>query len=258
MLRALSAVVALVVLAGCNDIGSMRRRRDVNGLMGLLSHSDTKVRIKAVDALGYVGDSRAVEPLIKALGDSNQFVREHAARNLGCDYHSSLGCDSSKTISPLIDVLDDEDVFVRVEAARSLGENPRPAAREPLEALARRDERWEVRHAAVEALGRISQEESIPVLEALLDDEEEIVRVATRRALRRLSAMRRVNANGRRREGDIEEVDDVDLPSDEHIDEDTHQEEEEAEPDGGVEAEEAPQDSGASDGGAASGADADS
>ena len=220
MLRAVGAMVATVLLVGCNDIGSMRRRRDVAGLMTLLSHSDAEIRIKAVDALGYVGDSRAVEPLIKALGDSDHYVREHAARNLGCDYHSSLGCDSSKTIPPLIAILEDDDAFVRVEAARSLGENPQPSSREPLEGLARNDERWEVRHAAVEALGRVSREESIPVLESLLDDEEELVRVATRRALRRLAAVRRANADGREQEGEAEDVEAVALPEDEHIDDD--------------------------------------
>lgn len=212
MFRTLAALLLALLAAGCNDIGSMRRRRDVEGLLVLLGHSDAKVRTRAVDALGYVGDSRAVDPLIKALHDPDSYVREHAARNLGCDYHSSLGCDSAKTVSPLIETLADEDPFVRMEAARSLGENPRPAAREPLEAVARQDPRWEVRHASVVSLARVGQREAIPVLEALLEDDEELVRVAARRGLRRLAATERIQRSGR--------LPALPEPGDEHIDDD--------------------------------------
>ena len=185
------------LLVGCEDVRSMRRTRDVDGLIGLLSNPDSHVRIKAVDALGYVGDSRAVRPLIKALHDDDPYVREHAARNLGCDYHSSLGCDTGEAIEPLLKVLDDEDPFVRVEAARSLGEHPLPVAREPLEKLAISDQRWEVRQAAAFALGRLASTKSRPVLESMLDDDEPQVIKEARESLRRLAAASRAPSENR-------------------------------------------------------------
>lgn len=199
------AAVSLMILCcfavGCSDVRSMRRARDVEGLIRVLSDPDPHIRVKAVDALGYVGDSRAVRPLIERLEDSDSYVREHAARNLGCDYHSSLGCDTGAPIQPLLEVLDDEDAFVRVEAVRSLGEHPLPVSREPLERLARTDPRWEVRHAAAYALGRIGSPESIEVLEALVAGENEQVASMAQESLRRISTAREL---GRRRSGDVE------------------------------------------------------
>jgi HEAT repeat protein len=205
MFRVVVALLALLPCVGCNDIGSMRSRRDTEGLLKMLSDSDPTVRVRAIDALGKVGDSRTVDALIKSLGDDNAYVREHAARNLGCDYHSTLGCDLTKTVDPLISILDDEDTFVRVEASRSLGENPHPEAREPLEALAKRDSHWEVRREAAISLGRISRPESAPTLEALVRDEDETVRDAARRALRRLAATQPISLSDRHRGEPIDE-----------------------------------------------------
>ena len=60
-----------LTLAACSDVRSMRRSRDVDGLVALLSHDDSHTRVKAVDALGHVGDSRAVAPLIRMLRDAD-------------------------------------------------------------------------------------------------------------------------------------------------------------------------------------------
>ncbi len=210
MFRSLGALLALILLAGCNDIGSMRRRRDTEGLINLMSDEDPRVRIKAIDALGKVGDSRTAEHLIKALRDPNPYVREHAARNLGCDYHSSLGCELRSTVAPLIDALDDEDAFVRVEAARSLGENPHAEAREPLERIALSDRRWEVKASAVESLGRIGLPESTPVVEALIENGEPQVQLAARHALRRLSTGASPPSNRLPRLDELPDLDDRD------------------------------------------------
>ena len=45
------------------DIDAMRRKRDVDGLIGALSDRDTIVRLTAAEALGIVGDERALEVL---------------------------------------------------------------------------------------------------------------------------------------------------------------------------------------------------
>ncbi len=45
------------------DIDTMRRRREIDGLIGALSDPDEIVRLTAAEALGTVGDERALEAL---------------------------------------------------------------------------------------------------------------------------------------------------------------------------------------------------
>lgn len=45
------------------NVERMRVKRDVKGLLKALQHKDSNIRIQAVEALGSVGDKRAVEPL---------------------------------------------------------------------------------------------------------------------------------------------------------------------------------------------------
>lgn len=191
MSRLGAALLALALLAGCHDVRTMRVARDVPGLTSALTSSDPQVRIKAADALGHVGDPRAIPPLIKALGDPDPFVREHAARNLGCNHHSTLGCDTSEARSALVDVLDDGDEFVRLEAARSLGDLRDPEARQALERLARGDPQLDVRREALLSLGRLGDPASRPLLEELEADQEPRLQQAASEALRRLATARR-------------------------------------------------------------------
>jgi len=45
------------------DIDTMRRKRDIDGLIGALSDQEEVIRLTAAEALGSVGDERAIEPL---------------------------------------------------------------------------------------------------------------------------------------------------------------------------------------------------
>jgi len=79
-----------------------------------LSDEDSSVRSSAADALGGVGDPKAVEPLITALSDEDSGVRRSAADALG-----SLG--DARAVEPLITTLSDEASGVRGSAAYALG-----------------------------------------------------------------------------------------------------------------------------------------
>ena len=50
------------------NIEKLKARKDVKELIRALGNSDWYVRASAACALGEIGDARAVEPLIKALG----------------------------------------------------------------------------------------------------------------------------------------------------------------------------------------------
>jgi hypothetical protein len=71
------------------------------------------VRYAAVEALGKIGDSRAVEPLIAALKDWDQDVRYAAVEALG-----KIG--DSRAVGPFIAALNDKDWDMRKSAANGL------------------------------------------------------------------------------------------------------------------------------------------
>jgi len=64
-------------------------------------------------ALGEIGDSRAVEPLINALGDENWEVRSTVAKALG-------KISDDRAIQPLINLLNDKNENVHWHAVQAL------------------------------------------------------------------------------------------------------------------------------------------
>jgi len=64
-------------------------------------------------ALGRIGDTQAVHPLIDMLRDEDGYVRWHAAEVLGM-----IG--DAQVVHPLIDLLRDEDQYVREKAAAAI------------------------------------------------------------------------------------------------------------------------------------------
>ncbi|MCM2466375.1 PBS lyase [Methanoculleus sp. CWC-02] len=76
----------------------MASRQDIDGLTDAMQSSDPTVRRSAALALGALGEWRAVDPLIRALGDPVQAVREGAA--------NALVMVGTPAVEPLIDLLE--------------------------------------------------------------------------------------------------------------------------------------------------------
>ena len=68
-------------LLGKPDIAALKTRRSVGRLISALKCEG--LRRDAVDALGEVGDERAVQPLLGLLRDPDMWIRCAAARALG-------------------------------------------------------------------------------------------------------------------------------------------------------------------------------
>lgn len=70
----------LLLIIGCTpNIGKLKERQDVGGLIKALGYeSDSAVRQAAADALVEIGEP-AVEPLINSLNNGNKFVQRGAA-----------------------------------------------------------------------------------------------------------------------------------------------------------------------------------
>ncbi|MCP4544323.1 MAG: hypothetical protein GY832_45005 [Chloroflexi bacterium] len=137
-------------------------------------HNDANVRRAAAEALGVIGDFRAIEPLIRALGDEDEDVRQTAATAL-------VTMADPKAVEPLIQVLEDEDAGMRqvgVKALGAIGDPPAVAAL--IQALGDKD--GDVRRTAAEALRAIG-EPAVEPLSRMLGDENEDVREAAERAL---------------------------------------------------------------------------
>ncbi len=148
---------------------------------------DPEMRGSAISALGRIGDRRAFEPLLCALGDRERSVRQLAAGALG-----AMG--DGRATAALVATLRDEDYIVRGAAAEALGSiaaggEGAAACLRPLgEALAD-PEGW-VRQAAAVALGRIGDPVALPDLVTALQQGGPYERAAVIEALGEIGAGR--------------------------------------------------------------------
>jgi len=141
------------------DVKKLKETRNVQGLLLALKNRDPKIQYDAAEALGDIGDTRAVEPLATALkNDEFSGVRWKAAEAL-----SKLG---SPAVPALIGALRHVDDDVRWKAAVALGEIGDPQAIEPLILLLCDEDRFVKSHAAL-ALGSIGEPAVNPLLRAL-------------------------------------------------------------------------------------------
>jgi HEAT repeat protein len=148
----------------------------VNQLIRQLKDPNSGVRRNAADALGEIKDPRAVEPLIAALKDRDDY-------DLRQSVTSALRAIGTPAVEPLIAALKGpDDSHVRGYAANALGIVQDPSAVEPLIA-ALKDTDSGVRSVAAWALGRIKDPRAVGPLIAALKDSNEHVRESAAEAL---------------------------------------------------------------------------
>ncbi|MCL5734041.1 MAG: HEAT repeat domain-containing protein [Actinobacteria bacterium] len=159
-------------------LGSIGDSRAVEPLLTVLQNrSEHSVpRTRSATALGQIGDPRAIEPLLRILKDTtdNTDVRDTCASALG---HFQ----DTRVIEPLVAALRDSNADVRDSASLSLGLMDRMAAGPVLQVL--KDPSPEARSAAVNALLFIDDEAVIGPLIASLEDQNADVRNCAGRAL---------------------------------------------------------------------------
>ena len=109
----------------------------------------------AADALGELGDEKAVLPLIQALEDDESSVRIEAAEALG-------RLNNTSSIAPLIKILPDPEEKVRSEATKALTAIGKPAIESLIVALKDGDNLTQEK--AAEALGLIGDERGVEPL----------------------------------------------------------------------------------------------
>jgi HEAT repeat protein len=149
----------------------------VEPLVHTLKDRSDLVRWRAARALGEIGDTRAIEPLIQALGEADCFLRRDAG-----DALHKMGL---AAVQPLIKALSMENKDIRKEAAEVLGRVGDQTAVDSLLASLK-DPSPEVRGTAAWALGEIGSPAANELLGMLLQDPDPHIRGAAEDALKKI------------------------------------------------------------------------
>ncbi|VVB96980.1 HEAT repeats [uncultured archaeon] len=96
------------------DLKELKKRGDIEGLLGILDTGDVKECRAAICILGELRNKKATHPLIGLLETDDVQIRANAAWALG-----EIG--NAKSVLPLIALLNDPSDNVRIHAAWSLG-----------------------------------------------------------------------------------------------------------------------------------------
>lgn len=161
-------------------LGDLGDKRAVEPLIALLKNGDRYERSSAAKALAKLGDKRAVEPLIGCLMDHQYGVLHAAGEAL-----AKLG--DKRAVEPLIVCLKDQDRNLRWVATEALGNLGDERAVEPLIGclkLMKDQELYVVFHTA-EALGKLGKPAVGPLI-ACLRDQDQNVRLGAKKALGKL------------------------------------------------------------------------
>ena len=190
-------------------LGCIEEASAALGLIGRLDDRHEEVRAAAVEALGRLGDPRALAPLVEGLWDDSGLQharvvlalrefgapavepllsherRHHAATATIADLLGAVG--ETSALEPLTAWCNDEDPGVRAAALRALGTMGTCDRTYDYALRGLADESVEVRAAAARALARSRRREAAPYLGRGLHDEGEVA-VESAHGLRDLGA----------------------------------------------------------------------
>jgi HEAT repeat protein len=186
-------------------VKALEEQGDLAGLLALLDlATPVLTRRAAARSLYLIASSSVVPQLAHYLqNDPDRVIRHYLTQALG-----RLGDD--RALEALLLALKDRDLMVREDAAAALSRYNSQAAFEALlAALQQKDDvrSWMVRRFAAEALGRLGDRRAVPALLVALRDGSDLVRPAVARALGQLGdrsaigALKRARHSGPHRKG---------------------------------------------------------
>lgn len=166
----------------------------INQLTVQLKHDDYHVRYRAVDSLGKIGNTQAIDLLLEALGDFD--IRDEESR-VNSHASAALIDIGEPAVSPLIKALARnkrrrKDGWRRYWVAETLGWMRSEVAVEPLIKVLQDDDQ-EACEGVAEALERIGDERAIEPLRNKLQEFNETdgyIYIAISKALRTLTSKR--------------------------------------------------------------------
>lgn len=176
---------------------------DFETLINNLEYFDLKIRIESIEALGQLGDKRAIGPLSKLINDPTEQIRNCAIWSLGLlkaaevlienlnneseDVRKNIieiigNNEISEALESLIGLLQDPNEEIRASSAWALGKLENRQAFKPL-IQCLNDEYDEVRENASWALGKLKDVRAIPYLLNALSDPNEIVKMNAKESI---------------------------------------------------------------------------
>jgi HEAT repeat protein len=180
--------------AAVQALGRMGDTRAIVPLMSLLDNASEnyRLRLASAESLGKLGDQSATKPLLNILESDQEkslYLKESAAKALGM-----LG--DIRALEPLIDILEskrgirDKFNFLKEQIILSIGRigQPHKKATHSL-LLALDDEAPSIRLAAIEALAQLDDVSSVPRLIPLLHDADDDVALAAVAAVAHLGGV---------------------------------------------------------------------
>jgi HEAT repeat protein len=151
-------IVKSIATSGGEAVQMLSQHRALETLLIALKDSSPTTRGCAAETLGYLGDTRAVEPLIQALAefpdDKYWEARQCAATALGM-------LRDQRAVAPLVAALREESWIMRRNSARALGmigALAKESAPELRRVMTEEKELPEVRHEAKSALAIIEHQ----------------------------------------------------------------------------------------------------
>lgn len=164
-------------LFGPPNVEQLKARHDVAGLIKALGYpKDERVRQNAAEALGTLGDPRAVEPLLAALRNDREAM---SMRSTAACALAKLG--DPRVVEPLMAIFNDaqlaEKPAVRAAVAEALGDLGAVQAIDVLGSVFEGREYVSVLVAAAAALGKIGGARVVTPLIAGLDYGDEVRKV---------------------------------------------------------------------------------
>ncbi len=156
-------------------LGEMGDSSAVDGLLRYVNDGDFRMRSGVISALGKIGDKAAVPWTRAALGDQDYLVRTSAAIALGNMK------DSSTTLS-LIEALSDPYYGVRYSAAASLANIGKAASQSVLFHLSEPSDTLAF-YLLIEVAGNLADEKFVDVLSKILNSDDPYARAFAAEAL---------------------------------------------------------------------------
>jgi HEAT repeat protein len=181
---ALTSDDAGVVLAGTFAAGELRTPELVSPLVKLMKHPDTRIRNRAVYALGKIGDKTATSALLA------QLPRVRESRMLNNIAFALERLDPKAFYAAARDLVGHKQAQIRMNAAFVLGDVRRPEGL-PLLKSALDDKNDMVRLSAVTAIGKLDAKDAESILEKYVDDGNQSLRRAAIYAIYALSGYKR-------------------------------------------------------------------
>jgi len=164
-------------------LGKLGRPEAGESLISALnSNTNLTIICAIIEALGQIGDTKAVEPLIAFLTHKESIIRECTAASLG-------KLRDTRAVNSLIAALNDEQERVRWYAADSLGKIGDPICVVSLIKLLS-DTSARVRESAVTALGQIGNQQAI---ESLIKARQDVDKRVAEQAAESLANIKNMN-----------------------------------------------------------------